>query len=122
MIIININNQDEVGKWVSKLIDEDKLVDFYRSKYWIRLRKEILDEYKHECQECKKKGFYKRANHVHHVQFVRNHPRLALSKTYIFQGREYINLIPVCKECHETVCHPERLRHNKQEPLTEERW
>jgi len=38
-----------------------------------------------------------------------------------YVGKEK-NLEPVCKDCHETVCHPERLRWNKKEPLTEERW
>jgi len=119
---MNINNPDEVGAWVSRLIQEDKLEEFYKSKYWVRLRKEVLKEYKSECQICKSKGFYTKANHVHHVQYVRRHPRLALSKMYIYQGKELVNLLPVCKECHETFCHPERLRHNKKEPLTVERW
>ncbi len=113
---------EECGKWISGLIAENRLEEFYVSKQWRRLRKDVLKDYKDECQECKKRGFYSKANHVHHVQYVRRHPMLALSRTYMFQGKEYINLIPVCKECHETVCHPERLRHNKKEPLTEERW
>lgn len=33
------------------------------------------------------------------------------------------NLISVCKECHETVCHPERMREAEARmPLTVERW
>jgi hypothetical protein len=32
------------------------------------------------------------------------------------------NLVPVCRDCHETVCHPERLRWNKKEQLNKERW
>ena len=114
--------EEQCGKWISRLIEEDKLEEFYNSPAWRKLRKEVLKEYKHECQECKARGYYTRANHVHHVQYVNKHPRLALSKTYIFQGKEYINLIPVCKNCHETICHPERLRHNKKKPVTEERW
>ncbi len=119
---MNIYNEDEVSRWITKLIADDRLEEFYNSKYWRRLRKEVLAEYKDECQECKAKGFYVKANTVHHVQYVRKHPRYAMSKTYIFQGKEYKNLIPVCKECHETVCHPERLKYKKKEPITEERW
>ena len=120
---MNVNDQIEVGHWVSRLILEDRMEDFYRSKYWVRLRNEVLREYKKEgCFECKKRGEFTAANHVHHVKFVKLHPKLALSKTYEFQGKEYLNLIPVCKNCHETVCHPERLRHNVNKPLTEERW
>lgn len=117
---MNVSNQDEVGKWVSKLIAEDRLEEFYNSKYWRRLRKEVLEECKHECQDCKAKGYYTEANHVHHIQYVRKHPRLALSKTYIFQGKEYINLIPLCHNCHEAR-HGYRQK-EKKKPLTEERW
>lgn len=119
---MNIYNQDEVSAWVSNLIHENRLEVFYNSKYWRKLRKDILKEYKSECQICKSKGFYTKANNVHHVQFVRRHPKLALSKTYTFKGKEYQNLIPVCKECHETVCHPERLKYKNVKPLTIERW
>lgn len=117
---MNISNQDEVGRWVSNLIAKDRLKDFYNSRYWRKLRKEVLDEYKHECQECKKKGFYTKANHVHHVQYVRKHPRYSLSKSYIFKGKEYINLIPLCHNCHEEA-HGYRQK-EKEEPLTIERW
>lgn len=117
---MNIDNQDEVGRWVGILIAKNSLKDFYNSKYWRRLRKEVLIEYKYECQECKRKGSYTKANHVHHVQFVRKHPRYALSKSYIFKGKEYNNLIPLCHNCHEEA-HGYRQK-EKKEPLTEERW
>ena len=117
---MNINNLDEVGAWVSKLIAENRLEEFYNSKYWRKLRKEILKENKFECEQCKKRGFYSKANHVHHVQYVRRHPRLALSKTYIFQGKEYKNLMTLCHSCHEEI-HGYRQK-EKKKPLTEERW
>ncbi len=120
---INIHNQEEVGKWVQQLIDEERLHEFYTSSYWLNLRDEVLEEFKYECQDCKKRGKYKKATIVHHVKHLREHPRLALSKTYIDEnGKEQIQLKPVCKSCHEYVEHPERLRHNVKEPLTEERW
>lgn len=119
--IIEISNEEQVEKWVSKLIAEDRLEEFYNSRYWRRVRKEVLKEYKYECQDCKAKGFYSKADAVHHVQYVRKHPRYALSKVYVFQGKVYINLIPLCHDCHE-LRHPERLRKEKKEPLTEERW
>lgn len=117
---MNVNNQDKVGKWISKLISENRLEEFYNSKYWRRLRKEVLIEYNYECQDCKANGFYTKANHVHHNQFVRRHPRLALSKIYIFQGKVYINLVPLCHDCHE-IRHGYRQK-EKKEPLTPERW
>jgi 5-methylcytosine-specific restriction endonuclease McrA len=112
--------EDEVYRWISKLIAEDRLEEFYNSKEWRHLRKEILIEYKYECQDCKAKGIYTKANHVHHVQYVRKHPRYALSKIYIFQEIVYINLIPLCHDCHERR-HGYRQK-DKKELLNEERW
>ena len=113
--------EEQCGKWVSKLMAEDKLHSFYVSPAWRKLRKEVLAEHKKDgCIDCKAKGFYTKASHVHHNQFVRKHPRLALSKTYMFQGKEYINLVPLCHDCHE-VRHGYR-RKEMKEPLTPERW
>ena len=113
-------SEDEVCKWVSKLIAEDRLEEFYNSTYWRHIRKEVLIEYKNECQDCKAKGFYTKATTVHHQQYVRRHPRYALSKVYIFQGVIHINLVPLCHECHEAR-HGYRVK-NKKEVLTVERW
>jgi 5-methylcytosine-specific restriction endonuclease McrA len=112
--------EDEISKWISKLIAEDRLEEFYNSKEWRHLRKEVLDEYKHECQDCKGKGYYTKADTVHHQQYVRKHPRFALSKTYTFKDKEYINLVPLCHDCHE-IRHGYRVK-DKKEPLTVERW
>ena len=117
---MNIHNQDEVGVWVRGLIESNNIHAFYVSKEWIRLREEILAAHKSECQKCKAKGFYTKATHVHHVQYVRKHPRLALSKTYIYNGKELKNLIPLCHNCHEEE-HGYRQK-EKKKPLTEERW
>lgn len=116
-------NKEEVGRWVRQLIDEDRKHDFYVSSEWLKLRDEVLKEYKNECQNCKRRGKYVKAVIVHHVKHLRDFPELALSKTYIdIDGKERIQLKPVCKECHEYVEHPERLRWNTKEPLTKEKW
>lgn len=123
IVNVNIHRQDEVGRWIQKLINEDNLHVFYTSSAWLNLRKEVLEEYKNECQNCKRKGKYVKASIVHHVKHLKEFPELALSKTYIERnGKEHVQLKPVCKECHEYVEHPERLRWNEKEPLTEERW
>ena len=120
--VYSIYNQEEVGSWVQKLIDENRLHEFYTSSVWLNLRDEVLAEYKHECQNCKRKGKYVKAVIVQHVKHLRDFPELALSKTYIAEnGKEQVQLKPVCKECHEYVEHPERLRWNVKKPLTEER-
>lgn len=113
--------EEQVSKWVSQLIADDRLHEFYVSPAWRRLRKEVLEEHKYECQICKSRGLYTKANHVHHVQYVRKHPRYALSKTYMFKGEVKKNLIPVCHNCHEEL-HGYRQLDKKDKPLTEERW
>ena len=113
-------NEDQVQSWIRKLIDEGRLHEFYKSKQWLHLREEVLKEFKYECQDCKSKGFYKKADTVHHVQFVIKHPRLALSKFYEYAGKIYRNLIPLCHNCHE-LRHEYRQK-DKPKPLTEERW
>lgn len=96
---------------------------FYTSKEWRKLRNKVLIDDKWECQICKTKGVYTRANHVHHIFHREKYPEYALSKYVTMpDGKVVRNLISVCKNCHETVCHPERLRHNKKIPLNEERW
>ena len=96
---------------------------FYDSAPWRHLRKEVLQMDKFECQKCKLKGQYTKATHAHHVNYITIHPELALEKYYMDdEGIIKRNIISVCKNCHETVCHPERLRWNVKEQLNQERW
>lgn len=113
-------DKDKLESWIKELMEQQKLWKFYKSKYWMQLKDEVLKEQKHECQECLKHGKITIADTVHHVQYVRKHPRLALDKYYVYQGRQYKNLVAVCKECHNKL-HPEK-NFKKQEPLNEERW
>lgn len=116
---MNIYNKNEVGEWVQSLIHSGNVHKFYISSQWLKVRAEVLKDFKGECQICKSKGFYKRADTVHHVNYLRKYPHLALSKTYEYQGKEYKNLIPVCDACH-------RIIHNynkkKREVISPERW
>lgn len=111
---------------INQLIASDQLIKFYTGRAWKRLRSEVLAEDHYECQECKRRGRYTKATHVHHVNHLRDRPDLAMSKTYVdADGRTKRNLASVCKGCHETVCHPERLPYRggvKPEPVTKERW
>lgn len=116
---VNVYNQDELARWIRELIDKDDLHRFYTCSAWLKVRAEVLAEYKHECQHCKQRGYYTRATTVHHQQYVRRHPRLALTKKYTFKDKEYINLLPLCDECHKKV---HNKQYKKKKPLTEERW
>ena len=93
---------------------------FYLTKEWRRLRKEVLQDDKYECQDCKAKGKYKRANHAHHEMYLDKHPELALERYYIdSKGNKHRQLTSLCEECH-MVRHD--YQHKPKEQLTEERW
>lgn len=110
--------------WLKGLIAFGDVHSFYCSSQWVRLSHEVLDMDKHECQICKQRGRYRRADLVHHVNHVKDAPERALDIWYTdADGNRQRNLISVCKDCHETVCHPERMRKcSGGAPLTIERW
>lgn len=112
--------RDKLEQWIKELIKEDKLWKFYKGKDFRRVKAEVLKEQKNECQECLRKGKITIADTVHHVQFVRKHPRLALDKEYIYKDKKYKNLIAVCRECHNKL-HPEK-SFAKKPKLNEEKW
>jgi len=98
---------------------------FYDTPLWHAKRQKILDQDRFECVYCKARGRYSRAVLVHHVLHLEDRPDLALSDTYTDErGQEHRQLVSVCRDCHETVCHPERLRAGapKEPPITAERW
>ena len=74
--------------------------NFYKTYVWVCKRNEILVRDNYECQRCKSLGLYSKAECVHHVKHLEDHPKLAL---------ENDNLQSLCLACHNIV-HPERLR------------
>lgn len=75
---------------------------------------------KNECQDCKCNGKYSKATTVHHENYVKKHPELALEIWYIWRGKQRRNLVSLCHDCHEKR-HGYRKPENKA-PLTQERW
>lgn len=116
-------NKLELKKWIKELLSQGNIDPFYKSKYWINIRKEVLEEQKEECQECRKLGKVTKANIVHHVQFVHKYPELALSKFYTYNGKQYRNLICVCADCHNKL-HPEKQKNKfkNKKFINKERW
>ena len=121
-------NTKDLVIWINKLKQDKELWRFYKSKWWAGskdmegLKNEILREQHCECQECKKLGLIKKADTVHHVQYVSKYPELALSKYYTYKGKQYKNLVAVCKSCHNKL-HPEK--HKKKDykpPINKEKW
>lgn len=111
-------DKNELKAWIEELIANNELWKFYKHPEWIKVKEEVLKTNHYECAICRSKGkitrydvdkngVRHRISTVHHNQFVRKHPELALSKTYTYNGKEYINLIPVCKKCHNQL-HPEK--------------
>jgi 5-methylcytosine-specific restriction protein A len=100
---------------------QDFATKMYESKEWRRLRKEVLKADRYECQVCKGKGYYTKATVVHHINYLKVHPELALETHYKDDDRVVKrNLISLCHLCHEHI--HEWLVKEKEEPLTIERW
>lgn len=82
-----------------QLIAENRLREFYLSSEWRTLSERIISEQK-ECQICKENHRWGPAQIVHHVNYLRNNPELALSR-FDRDGRR--NLIAVCIPCHNRI-------------------
>lgn len=105
--------------YVKQCLKED-VHRFYVWNKWKAKRQEVLQHDHFECQDCRADGRYRRATTVHHNQYLKKHPELALEEWYSFGGKQYRNLVSLCHECHEKR-HGYRKQEEKQ-PLTEERW
>lgn len=102
---------------------------FYDSAAWKHKRLQILTRDRYECQDCRKRlsaavaageilngkdRMIRRAEEVHHIQELKEHPELALSDD---------NLVSLCIPCH-------NLRHGrapkkfkrKRKLASKERW
>lgn len=81
----------EYLEWLIKLVREDKLIKFYQSPPWRKLRLQRLQLDHYECQPCRRKGKYSKAQNVHHKKEVKKVPSLAL---------ELDNTEAICIRCH----------------------
>lgn len=121
---MRIPTDKPLAKWIRELIRANNLMAFYKSTDWLELKAEVLEECHYECQGCLKNGEYKRADVVHHVNHVRTHPHLALSKYYTDnEGKKQRNLVPLCNACH-GLEHPEKLgkQQSTNKFTNEEKW
>ena len=98
---------------------------FYDSRAWRRLRREVLALDHNECQLCCQLHRHTPGVIVHHSFHLDEYPEygLAVWVEDPVTGQRQRNLVTVCRACHETVCHPERMASTPPaEPLTQERW
>ena len=59
LIIPNIEfdkQSNDTTKWIKKLIEENKVILFYHSAKWKKVRQEVLHTYHNECVLCKLEG------------------------------------------------------------------
>lgn len=107
---------------LEQLIEEGREVVWYNSAAWKAMRDQVLRYDHYECQECKKRGRYRKAVIVHHVKHLKDRPDLALSLYDPDTGER--QLVSLCRACHEKA-HPERAIHPRvsgRKPVTKERW
>ena len=99
---MRIPTDKPLAKWIRELIRADKVHLFYQTKEWKELRQEVLEENHFECAECLKEGKITTSEiHVHHVNEIRTHPHLALSKYFVDEhGEKKKNLILLCQRHH----------------------
>lgn len=116
-------NEKELVDWINYLILTNKLEYFYHSRFWKKLKKEVLREQHYECQSCKEKGILTLLNDsspVHHVKEVKKNPSLALSKFYYDEeGNKHHQLLALCFDCHNKI--HERFC-VKEKFINEEKW
>ena len=107
---------------IRELIRQGDAAAFYNDRTWRRLSREVMAEQHNECQHHKARGRYAKAQMVHHVMHLRDHPELAYSKTHTdADGKEQRNLVALCFECHEAE-HPDRLKKRWNKYRGDERW
>lgn len=85
---------EEYYRWLLQLIREDRLVKFYQSPPWRKLRQKAMKRDNYECQMCKQQGRYHRVENVHHIKEVKDRPDLAL---------DINNLMCLCIDHHNEV-------------------
>ena len=106
--------------YIKKCIADNDMHRFYIWTPWLNVRETVLHMDRHECQDCKRNGVYRRATTVHHVNHVKRHPEMALDIWYTWKEERRRNLVSLCHDCHERR-HGYRKPEHK-EPLTQERW
>ena len=123
-------------EWIRELIDRNELWRFYKTPEWQRLKAQVLSDGHYECAVCKQRGKVtryetgqdgkrRRICTVHHVNEVRRNPELALSLFYTdSSGARQLNLIPICKDCHNKIHNRTFIGSAYQEEhfVNEERW
>jgi 5-methylcytosine-specific restriction enzyme A len=98
---------------VKELIAQDKMVKFYQSPAWRKLRERVIVRDNNECQSCKRAGRVGKAENVHHIKEVKQHPELALVSS---------NCECICIPCHNEEHDRLNKYIRKKKVFDDERW
>lgn len=138
LIIPNIEfdkQSNDTTKWIKKLIEENKVILFYHSAKWKKVRQEVLHTYYNECVLCKlegkitthdnrlKSGEY-RGLQIHHMKEIEQYPEYGLEPIIIdpITGKKIVNLIPLCNYHHNAIHGKENNILKIKPQLNKERW
>lgn len=125
----------EITKWIEKLVQENKIILFYHSAKWKKMRNVVLHAYHNECVLCKldgkitthdnrlKNGNY-RGLQIHHMKEIELNPEHGLEPiiTDLITGKKIVNLIPLCNYHHNMIHGKENNILKVKEQLNKERW
>ena len=120
---MRIPSDISLTQYIRQLQQNNKMWVFYKSKEWLELKQEVMQENHYECYECMKKARYTRADCVHHINEVLIRPDLALSKFYTDKdGNKKKNLVPLCNRCHNLVHDKLGNWQKEKRYVNDERW
>lgn len=103
---------EKILKKLKRILSEDtKLYRCYQISQWKRVRELALSRDRFECQDCKDKGLYSRAEDVHHILELKERPDLFLDTN---------NIVSLCKDCHNK--RHKRFQYTEKEFENEEKW
>lgn len=100
---------------IRELIARGNIEKFYNDRKWRNLSKKVKKRDNNECQMCKRRGRYAKAQNVHHIKELKDYPEFAYEED---------NLESLCISCHNEE-HPEKLEKFKKREtmfINEERW
>ena len=98
---------------IRELNAQVKLVKFYQSPGWRKVRQLVLIRDNHECQACKRAGKVGKAENVHHIKEVKKYPELALVIS---------NCEGICISCHNEEHDRLEKYIRKKKVFDDERW
>lgn len=106
---------------IKELIRTGRTEEFYHDHAWETLSYKIRHEQR-ECWYCKQQGRVGPNELVHHRYELKQYPEWAYQRYYVDAlGVKHINLVAVCRQCHEQQhgrCHAFERKHY----TNAERW